>query len=78
MLSPREKECISHLLCGLPDKEIAKRMSIAPRTVKCMLSKIALRLQICSSLHKRIAIAVTAHENRHLLGVYCPCCDDIR
>ena len=60
ILSPREASVARLLMVGLSDKEIAKDLNIAPRTVQAHIDHIKNKLGV----HSRTQIAVWFVENR--------------
>lgn len=58
-MTPREKEVIELILEGLSNKRIAKRLGIAPQTVKSHVRNIMDKL----ALHTRLQIAAHFHSN---------------
>lgn len=50
LLSKREKQIASHLVCGLSNKQIAGNLFISERTVKFHCSNIYRKLRINSKL----------------------------
>lgn len=55
-ISPREREVLSHLLAGLPNKLIARRLDIAESTVKIHVSAILRALKVTSRTQAIIEI----------------------
>jgi DNA-binding CsgD family transcriptional regulator len=47
-LTQREQEVLQYLLQGIKNKEIAKRMSLSPNTVKAFLRLIMIKTGVCS------------------------------
>lgn len=58
-MTPREKEVIELILEGLSNKRIAKRLGIAPQTVKSHVRNIMDKL----ALHTRLEIAAHFHSD---------------
>lgn len=65
-LSNQELECIAHLLNYKTIKEIAKKMSISPRTVETYLNNIKIKLN-CDSKSDIITVLLQQGFDRQLL-----------
>lgn len=48
ILTPREKECLEYTVKGFTAKEIAKKLSISPRTVEDYINQVKLKLGVSS------------------------------
>lgn len=46
LLTPREKQCLEYTVKGFTAKEIAKKLSISPRTVEEYLNQVKLKLDV--------------------------------
>ena len=60
-LTPREKEVLQRIVMGDTDKEIANRLSISPRTVGSIVSRILMKMDVrdrteaaTKGMHERI------------------------
>jgi len=49
-LSPRERETIQHLINGLTTKEVARRMSVSPNTIKQFIRLIMSKMGVTTRL----------------------------
>lgn len=58
-LSPRQKQALVLAACGLTDIEAARRMDVAPRTVRFYLQEARRRLNASNTTHA-VAIALMA------------------
>jgi DNA-binding NarL/FixJ family response regulator len=58
MLTPREREMVDWVVCGLHNREIADKLAISEGTVKSHLHHIYKKLQVSS----RLALLQHAHE----------------
>jgi two-component system response regulator FixJ len=58
-LSQREREVLSHLMGGKPNKQIARELGLSPRTVEAHRARLMDRLGV-SSLAEAVRIAVEA------------------
>ena len=54
-LTGREKQCVLLLLCGLTDKQIAKKLQISPRTVELYIRQLMAKFKAST----RTALIVT-------------------
>ncbi|NJR13470.1 MAG: response regulator [Phyllobacteriaceae bacterium] len=59
LLTAREREVLSHLVAGLPNKAIGHDLSISPRTVEVHRANIMAKMQ-ARSLAELVRMAVTA------------------
>jgi two-component system nitrate/nitrite response regulator NarL len=59
LLSPRERELLSHIAAGASNKEIARALGVAESTVKIHVQHILRKLNLSS----RVQVAVFAAEN---------------
>jgi two-component system response regulator FixJ len=62
-LTPREREVLSSLLCGLPNKAIAARLDLSVRTVEVHRATMMSRLQV-AHLSEALLIAFDAGLSR--------------
>jgi DNA-binding NarL/FixJ family response regulator len=47
-LTPREKDILSQLFLGLPNKQISQKLHISEKTVKTHLNNIFKKMRVCS------------------------------
>jgi two-component system response regulator FixJ len=59
LLSQREREVLSHLMAGKPNKQIARELGLSPRTVEAHRARLMERLGV-GSLAEAVRIAVEA------------------
>ncbi|MGQ3887652.1 LuxR C-terminal-related transcriptional regulator [Legionella sp. CNM-1927-20] len=48
LLTPREQECLEYTVKGFTAKQIAKKLSISPRTVEEYINQVKLKLDTCT------------------------------
>ncbi|WP_419418551.1 helix-turn-helix transcriptional regulator [Legionella sp. D16C41] len=48
LLTPREQECLEYTVKGFTAKQIAKKLSISPRTIEDYINQVKLKLNTCS------------------------------
>jgi DNA-binding CsgD family transcriptional regulator len=61
-LAPRERDCVSGILRGYSNKEIAHRYGISAQTVKNTLSRVYRKVGVSS----RLELAAYAARRRHV------------
>jgi two-component system response regulator FixJ len=64
MLTDRERQVLSGVVAGLPNKSIAFDLDISPRTVEVHRASVMSKMQ-AKSLPELVRMVLAAHQNRY-------------